>query len=316
VARAHHARIRVALTVEPVQKKIALPLSISFAGSGRGGVSEMVLDGPAPGAPSPAVSPTAVPTPERLFHANLHVIEAVIRHVANRHRLAPDERDEFASDVRLRLIENDYEIVRRFEHRSSLRTYLATVIQRLFLDYRNKAWGKWRPSAEARRLGPIATRLERLITRDGLSFDEAVGVLQTNEGVTMSRDELHAIFDRLPMRTPKRFVGEQALDDLLAPAATTEDALVAREQAAAAARAQQALDRALARLPAQDQLIVRLRYADEMTIAQIARLMHLEQKPLYRRLARIREDLRAALEADGVTAPDVLGAGPEDDDGR
>lgn len=273
----------------------------------------MVLDGPAHGA-SPAASPTAAPTPERLFRANLQVIEAVIRHVASRNRLSPDEREEFASEVRLRLIDNDYDIFRRFEHRSSLKTYLVTVIQRLFLDFRNKAWGKWRPSAEARRLGPVATRLERLTTRDGLTFDEAVNVLQTNEGVPASREELHEIYERLPVRTPRRFVGEQALDEVLAPAATTEDALVARERAEVVARAQQALDRALARLPAQDQAIVRLRYADGKTVAQISRFMQLEQKPLYRRVNRIREELRTALEADGVSAEDVLGAEPEVDD--
>jgi RNA polymerase sigma factor for flagellar operon FliA len=274
----------------------------------------MVLDGPAHGAASPASSPTAVPTPEQLFRANLPVIEAVIRRVAHRYRLAPDERDEFASDVSLRLIDNDYDILRRFEHRSSLKTYLVTVIQHLFLDYRNKAWGKWRPSAEARRLGPVAKRLERLITRDRLTFDEAVGVLKTDQRVTLTRDELYGIFVRLPVRVPKQFVGEQALDEVLAPAATMEDALVAREQAATMAHAQEVLRRLLATLPAQDRLIVQLRYADDMTIADIARIIRLPQKPLYRRVARIRADLRAALEAEGVTGVDVLGADPEVDD--
>jgi len=44
-------------------------------------------------------------------------------------------------------------LLAKFEGRSSLRTFLTVVIQRLFLDHRISAWGKWRPSAEARRGG-------------------------------------------------------------------------------------------------------------------------------------------------------------------
>ena len=42
-------------------------------------------------------------------------------------------------------------------------------------DWRNARWGKWRPSAEARRQGALATHLERLMRRDGLTFEEAKG---------------------------------------------------------------------------------------------------------------------------------------------
>ena len=34
-------------------------------------------------------------------------------------------------------------------------------------------WGKWRPSAVAKRLGPTAVLLDRLLTRDGRPFDDA-----------------------------------------------------------------------------------------------------------------------------------------------
>src|SRR5215208_5464467 len=55
------------------------------------------------------------------------------------------------------------QVRRRFERRSSLPTYVTVVIQRLFLDYRNRLWGKWRPSSDAKRLGPTAMLLERLV---------------------------------------------------------------------------------------------------------------------------------------------------------
>ncbi len=54
------------------------------------------------------------------------------------------------------------------------------VVQRLFLDHRNRQWGKWRPSAEAKRRGPLAILLERLVVRDGWTFEQAVETLRTN----------------------------------------------------------------------------------------------------------------------------------------
>ena len=75
----------------------------------------------------------------------------------------------------LKLIDDDYQILRGFRERSSLRTYLSTVVERLFLDYRIRQWGKWRPSAQARRAGALAVRLEALLHRDGVPFEAGGG---------------------------------------------------------------------------------------------------------------------------------------------
>src|SRR5204863_42105 len=104
---------------------------------------------------------------ENLFLANLPVIDAAVAYVSRRHRLTASEADDFSSAVRLHFIERKYEPLRRFEGRSSLRTYLTVVVSHLFLDYRNRQWGKWRPSAEATRVGPVAILFERLVVRDG-----------------------------------------------------------------------------------------------------------------------------------------------------
>ena len=88
---------------------------------------------------------------ESRFLAQLDTVDRVVAFVCRRHRLSPDESDDFRSVARVKLLEHDYAILRAFEGRSSIQTYLTVVIQRLFLDYRISAWGKWRPSAEARR---------------------------------------------------------------------------------------------------------------------------------------------------------------------
>src|SRR5262245_30687429 len=114
----------------------------------------------------------SVTAAEQLLLANLDVVDAVVARTAHRHRLSAAERDELASMVRLKLVDNNYLVVRRFNGRSSFRRYLTVVVKRVLLDWRNALWGKWRPSAVARRLGTLALWLEELLYRDRRSFDD------------------------------------------------------------------------------------------------------------------------------------------------
>src|SRR5262245_42612463 len=107
--------------------------------------------------------------PRDLLVANIAPIRQLVRGTARRHRLSESERQDFESWVWVRLMDNDFHVIRQFRGQSSFATYLRVVLQRAVLDYRAAKWGKWRPSARARRLGAKAVALERLITRDGVS---------------------------------------------------------------------------------------------------------------------------------------------------
>lgn len=237
---------------------------------------------------------------EEMFVANLETIELVIRFVCQRHRLSFQEADEFGSEVKLRLIEHDYAIFRAFQQRSSLRTYLTVVIQRLYLDHRNRVLGKWRPSAEARRLGPVAIRLETLMARDGLGFDQACEHLRTNEGCAANESELADIAGRLPVRLDRVIVGEGEIDAEAAGAHAFVDAVDMKERGSAARRIARALKTAVQTLGDQDRLILRLRFQDGLSVADIARALDLRQKPLYARCETLMRRLRTALEAAGI----------------
>jgi RNA polymerase sigma factor (sigma-70 family) len=257
-----------------------------------------------PGA-TQAGAPTSSVNYERFYVEHAELIEGVLTLICRRHRLVGMEADDFRSIARIKLVDNDYEVLRKFQGRSSLRTYLTIVLDRAFLDYRNAQWGKWRPSAEAQRLGPVALRLEQLIGRDGFTFDEAVEMLRTQLGVRESRDTLYDMASRLPVRMSRKPQGEEAIGHVEDPA-PSPDALVQREELrpqAVIARA--ALDRAISALEAQERLIVRLRFVNGLGIVDIARTLQLEQRPLYRRLDQILTRLRHSLEADGVNAQAV-----------
>ena len=240
-----------------------------------------------------------------IYSEHADTIESVLAYVRRAHRLSADDADEFSSWARLRLLEDDGAILRKFQGLSSVKTFLVTVIQRLFLDWRIKEWGKWRPTADARRLGPVAIELERLVLRDQVEFDQAVETL-LSKSVAQSRDECHRIWGELPRRPGRHRAGEQALDSL--PAAPAGgDPVAVEEQHAAARRARLALTDAIPALSPQEQLISRMRDQDGFTVARIAQLIGEEQKPLYRRIDQILARLRVSLSAAGVTPDEVRG---------
>jgi RNA polymerase sigma factor for flagellar operon FliA len=238
---------------------------------------------------------------EALFLAQLPDIEKILAALARRHALQRDAAEEFAGWAKLRLIENDYAVLGKFRGESSLATYLTVVLAMLYREYRVQEWGRWRPSAAARRGGPLAIRLETLVLRDGMTLAEAGERLRTAGETTLSDRELGAIIARLPSRAPLRPV--QAVDDPPdAPSPDRADQIVEQEDTVTqAAAARDALDRALEALPGEDRLIVRLHYFESMSVADIARGLSIPQKPLYRRLERLLGALRARLERAGIS---------------
>jgi len=243
-----------------------------------------------------------------LYHLHAAAIEAALGVVCRRYHLAAADAEDFSGDCRLRLMKEDYAILRQFQGRSSLNTYLLVVITRGFQDWRNSRWGKWRPSAEARRLGPLAERLERLVVRDRHTVDEAHEILRTNLGLDVTRASLDELMARFPARQGRIPVGEQAIAELPASDRAPDEHLEAEQGATVARLAADALGRALAHLPAEDQLILKMRFTDGLSFAEVARTLHLDQKPLYRRVDRILLELRRALESGGLTAETLAAA--------
>jgi RNA polymerase sigma factor (sigma-70 family) len=240
----------------------------------------------------------------QLFLENLPVIDAAVGHVCRRHRLTADEADDFSSGVRLHFIERNYEPLRRYQGRSSLRTYLIVVVNHLFLDYRNKQWGKWRPSAEATRIGAVAIQFEKLVVRDGWSVTQAIELLVTNH--RFSSEEI-ASLDRLKTaeRAPAReMVSEFEAEDVEG-GPSPEENVVRAEQDFLARRVKASLDRARQALEPEDRLILRMRFEDSMSVADIARALHRDQKRLYRTIEGLFAMLRERFVSDGISREDV-----------
>jgi RNA polymerase sigma factor for flagellar operon FliA len=241
--------------------------------------------------------------PDQLFLKSLPLIEKIIAFASRRSRFSREDAEDFSSWVKLRLIENDYGVLRKFKGGCSLATYLSVVIQNFAKDYRDRLWSKWRSSAEALRLGPLAVRLEQLLVREGYSFDEACQLLWVNEGIGATEAELSDLRAKLPPRTGRHLVNDETLQAEPSPDPGPEQQAENHEIAIESRRIFMALHRALKTLPADDQVLVKLR--TRMSAADIARAWKVVQKPLYRRLEKTYEALAKALEREGVRKEDV-----------
>jgi RNA polymerase sigma factor (sigma-70 family) len=231
------------------------------------------------------------------FTDHLGTIDAVLRAVSWRHHLSQDESHEFGAWVRLRLIERDFAILRKFRGDSSLETYLSVVVNRLFLDYRAGVSGKFRASVAARAMGDVGLELERLLVLQKHTLSEAFEILRSR-GFTFSEDELEALALRFPVRRSQLIVvAPEDLEDL---ARGNERTVGDQERRASRCDLLKRLIPRLRALPREDRLIIRLHFLDNVGIAAIARSLKVDEQPLRRRLQRVLRNLRDALEKDGV----------------
>jgi RNA polymerase sigma factor (sigma-70 family) len=243
---------------------------------------------------------------KELFLRHLGTIETIVAYIGRSNHLDCLETEEFGAQVKLELIEDNYSIVRKFESRSSFATYLTTVIQRMFYQHRVKLWGKWRPSAEARRLGDKAMALERLISRDGMSFHEAVETMTTGHHSECSAAELEAIYARLPARQPRPvLVSGDVLPDTAALDDDTDGRALEHERTLTARAVARVLDKCLAEADPEDQIILRMRFWNSRRVPDIARALGVDQRKVYKRIERLLLKMRSALQAGGVSRSDI-----------
>ena len=251
--------------------------------------------------PGPERRPTSEADAASLFCRHRELIEDVVRCVIRRRRLAYQDAEDFTGTVMVRLLEDDCAVLRSFAARSSLRTFLVRVIDRMLLDYRAQHWGKWRPSTRARRLGKVAVRLEALIARDGLTFGEAAETLRTNWLLDQTVEELGALHAQLPVRQRRSVVSCSHLESRPAPDLSPEDILARPDPSPTL----QALRAALATLSSDERILIAQRFERGLQLAQLADLRGLPPKQFYRDFARLLRQIRDRLEAQGVKASHV-----------
>ena len=239
-----------------------------------------------------------------LFESSLGLIDRVVAAVCRRARLSGADAEDFASSVRVLLMDDDYAVLRKYGGRSSFEAYLAVVVQNFLSDQRTHALGRWHPSREAERLGEAGVLLETLLHRDHRPLDEALPLVQ-NVDPTLTRRDV----ERMAERFPHRLTRPRAVElDEEAPIAARERAdirVVASERQRVLRDTARVMRETLAALSDEDAMILRFRFVSEMSIADISRMLRLPQRPLYRRLESLIARMRAALDAAGLDSAAV-----------
>jgi RNA polymerase sigma factor (sigma-70 family) len=243
---------------------------------------------------------------ETFFLDNLSLIERSIAFVCRKYGLSGADAEDFGSSSKLKIIDDNYAVLRKFGQKCSLGTYLVIVIKRHYLDEKIHEWGKWRPSMRARQGGDAAIFLERLISRDGLGIAEASATVR-QKFTELDVRAVERLVASIVVRQPRRQSSVERTEEMREPAseASAEDELLRGEREAAARRAGAVLSRELDRLAPEDRLIMKLKYIDAMKVSTIARMLHADQKQLYRRIERVVATLREALLAAGVAMSDI-----------
>jgi RNA polymerase sigma factor (sigma-70 family) len=276
---------------------------------------ERLREGPQAVADSKAPGKGSV---EQLYLSQLETIRKLAAYACRRYGFGREEVEDFTQQVLAKIWADGCAVLRKFQGRSNLASYLATVVQRALLDYVNSRWGKWRPSKAAIRQGQLAIDLETLLVRDRQGFDEACRTLRSR-GATATDAELDEIAARLPVPSLRRSGGPHEgaggsrrgdLRDGAAPgprepiaAESADDGIWQSERHQRWQHAMQALAVALAALPAEDCVIAKM--VGEFKVVEIAAHLGLDQKKLYKRREKILKGLREALESAGISAADV-----------
>jgi RNA polymerase sigma factor (sigma-70 family) len=243
---------------------------------------------------------------EAVFLEHLDVIERILSALARRHALDGDDAADLVGWVKARIVESDYAVLAKFRGESALSTYLTVALSMLAREYLARERGRWRPSAAAKRNGPVGLRLEALTQRNGLKLNVAGEMMRSAGQTSLSDAELGRIAAQLPARASRQLVRDPAVVETF-PANDAADDLVRHgERVQREQVVRQALDESLKLLSNEDALIVRLHFIEGLSIADVARSLVVPQKPLYRRLDRALALLRRELERRGVTRDEYL----------
>lgn len=268
-------------------------------------VESVVVPFPSRSSLQPVPSPADLVSPGRaLLEAQYDLIQKKLLQLSRRSGLPEHEAEEFRSWALFKLVEDDSRVLASWEGRSSFPTFLTVVLVNLMRDYRARIWGKWRPSAAARRQGHEAILLERLCFRDGLPLDEAIERMRTEHEVSLSQTELERIAASLTQRMKRWQVSEEEL--LRIPVdGQVESRIEEAERSFTEEELRVLLTPLLKSLSTENRLLFKLHYWDGLSVAAISPLLGRPQRELYLARDKCLKKIRRSLAEAGLSSERV-----------
>lgn len=206
-----------------------------------------------------------------------------------------------------RLVEHDFAKLRRFDPRgpASFVTWLRTVARNLCIDGQRRRRGRYRAPKPIAMLSTLHQAVLRLRYRNGLSLAETFSALQGQfPGLTLDAVAVadHGVLQTLSSRQLFATLASRRRTEPLSnrssekPDIDPEDGAPTPEEHALTSDRSRRLTRATGRLCPEDRLLVRLRFEQDLTLDQIARIVGLnDAAQTYRRLTAILDRLRTEV---------------------
>ena len=217
----------------------------------------------------------------------------------------PDKASDCFQFVCEQLIKDRFRRLRRFnvEGAAKFSTWLRAVIRNLCIDWHRQENGRFRPFKSILRLSSLDQQVFRLLYERGLPLQEGLQLLKTEfpnvteVSVNESRQRIETGLTRqqrwlLNTRLARSHEAtmtrdlDEVRENVVDPRANPEAQAIMKER-------YDSLMRKLNRLPDQDRLLIRLRFEQELTLDQIAKLLNLgNAQRVDRQLKQILSELR------------------------
>jgi DNA-directed RNA polymerase sigma subunit (sigma70/sigma32) len=160
-------------------------------------------------------------------------------------------------------------------------------------------------------LGVEAVLLERLLFVERRDSGEAIEMVASQEGCSLSRQELGEMAHRLPVRFVRRFLGEEYLAGM-ATDHGTEWRVETQEKRRILRRIYHALREALHSLAEEELRILRLQYHEGLNLTEVAHRLDLPRRRVYTVRDRSLRQMRRIFEQWGISPEEIeriLGGG-------
>ena len=227
---------------------------------------------------------------------------SVIYAVVSPHGRDNEERSECFLFVCEKLIENQFRRLRKFrlDGNASFTTWLRVVVRRLSIDWHRRRVGRYRPFESIRRLTVLEHEIYQCVYEQGLDV-EGTFLLLRSRFPTLSRQNIQDGLDRVEgsLDSRQRFLAglrRVSAPYLEADAESVADVRADPEALLTEAEQRALLTEALERLSVGDRLLIRLRFEQELTLKEIARLTGaVGPQSVHRRIRSILLGLRDAF---------------------
>jgi RNA polymerase sigma factor (sigma-70 family) len=230
------------------------------------------------------------------------VIFAAIRHYA---RDYDDVMDVFAR-VCEALREDDLRRLRSFLeqplHRARFSTWLVAVVRNLTVDWFRHRDGRRRITALAVALPPLQRRIFELVFFEQRRHLEAYELIRTRDAPDLSYRAFLAELRSTYLAVAERQRGRVLHDLAGAPPPEVEVEAAAEP---APGETSELLERALGALSPEDRTAVHLYVTEELSAAEVARILGWSPKTVYNRVYRALAALREHLEGAGLRREDL-----------